>query len=157
MSFVFFILLLISDRKWNSLTRNHVLVQMTCCNNTATSTVKHNPHIRHVHICVWQHLAQHDWTCTVTVTLPSKLSSIIVKRESSRSCGWSLQREHSQCTHKGPQLRKEASKNPYLHVFTSLLFCIKHTWNFPTYCIHYICLFATIQMYGCLNIPFAKC
>jgi len=73
LSFVLIILLLISVRKWNSLTRNHVLVQKTCCNNTATSTAKHNPRIRHLHIRVCQqHLAQHEWTCTVTLTLPSK-------------------------------------------------------------------------------------
>lgn len=63
---VFLILLLINVIKWNSLTRNHVLVLTTCCNNNAASTTKYNPHIRLLHIYVCQqHLAQHDWTCTV--------------------------------------------------------------------------------------------
>jgi len=77
--------------------------------------------------------------------------------------GGGLLCEHSQCTHKGPQFENEAFKNPHLHEFISLPLYIEHKWNFTMYCRNiqyayiYICLFTTIQMYGCLNIPFAKC
>lgn len=164
LSFVFIILLLISVRKCNSLTRNHVLVQKTYCNNTATSTAKHNPHIRHLHICVCQqHLAQHEWTYTVTVTLPSKLSSIIVKCVSSKSCGWTLAMRAQPMYSQRSTAWKWSIQEPTFTCAYFIAFVHRTQMIFPMYCrnIQYayshMCLFTTIRMYGCLNNPFAKC
>jgi hypothetical protein len=78
LSIVFLILLLISVRKcfagWNSVTNNHILVQITCCSDTLIFIAEHKAHISHLHNCV----------------LHSKLSSIIFKCESRGYCGQSL-------------------------------------------------------------------